>query len=270
MERAAQIKAERQAHLRERRTSGDTIPPLEGIEGIGRGPHAQPPAAAGVWHGADVPSAPRRTSSQPTSDLPNGGGGPLPMRPNSEAAGGHGNALPEWARDFNANRIQRGGGGGFGDPYDGLGLGLDHDAVNYPDSPSPQPGPSGFDSPPTQMPYAGVAPAYAAAAASWPADMPLNQSEGGIGYQARRAMPRGPLPSEMDQQVGGPAVDCRCLPQPATRPTHAPRVMMHARAEDVSGARMLRNAWLPLSACAAHSARAEQRMHAHPYQRTRA
>ena len=41
----------------------------------------------------------------------------------------------------------------------------------------------------------------AAAAARWPANMPLGQSDGGIGYARQRAMPRGPVPGDHDVKV---------------------------------------------------------------------
>ena len=212
MERAAALKAERQARLRERRGSGE-VSGLEGVEGVGVGPAAQAPAAAGVWPPA---AGPRRTSSQPTSDMPHGnGGGNLPMRPNSEATSGEGH-LPEWARDFGANRVpqRRGVGSLSPDFFDGGGfdMSLDNGANVLGGLPEP-----GSPTPFVQQQYAqqqlyqqyqqqqeyaqqaaggggnGYDPAAAAAAASrWPAEMPLGQSDGGIGYAARRAMPRGP------------------------------------------------------------------------------
>ena len=54
------------------------------------------------------------------------------------------------------------------------------------------------------MPYAAAAPQYAqhaAAAARWDNGMPLGQSDGGIGYQRQRAMPRGPMPGEGNGQA---------------------------------------------------------------------
>lgn len=227
MDRAAALKAERQATLRERRLSGnqDTIEPLEGVGQL----RAQPPAAsAGVWHAAN---GSRHTASQPTSDLPGGhrASNNLPLRPNSEAAGGEGQ-LPEWARDFSNQRMPRGHGGAGGhvddnggfDPYDG--------GAGYSELPSPpydQMGhaygggdPYAYDGQGQggggmMPPMAPMAPAAAllptqthftqqqaaAAAARWPANMPLGQSDGGIGYARQRAMPRGPGPSEQDVKV---------------------------------------------------------------------
>lgn len=226
MDRAAALKAERQATLRERRLSGnsESIEPLEGVGQL----RAQPPAAAGVWH---VANGSRHTASQPTSDLPGGhrASNNLPLRPNSEAAGGEGQ-LPEWARDFSNQRMPRGHGGAGGyvddnggfDPYDG--------GAGYGELPSPPndqmsnayggggdpyaydsqaAGGGGMMMPPSMPPAVAPLPTQthftqqqaAAAAARWPANMPLGQSDGGIGYARQRAMPRGPVPGDHDVKV---------------------------------------------------------------------
>ena len=230
MDRAAALKAERQATLRERRNSG-AVDGLEPLEGVGQ-LRSQPPAAAGVWH---VANGSRHTASQPTSDLPGGHrvGNNLPLRPNSEAAGGEGQ-LPEWARDFSNQRQPRGHGGAGGyvddnggfDPYDG--------GAGYSELPSPpydQMGyayggagdPYGYDGhagvpapPPPALPSQThfTQQQAAAAAARWPTNMPLGQSDGGIGYARQRAMPRGPpMPAEPDVKV--------CC---STRPHHPARI----------------------------------------------
>ena len=164
MERAAKLKAERQATLRERRGSGE-VPEFEGMSCDGHAP-SMAPSAAGPWRGAGGPV--RHTFSQPTSDLPaaqDGPVSPLPMRPNSEAAGGEG--LPEWARDFSTSRLHPRAGG------------------------SAMPAPA----------HAPVHSGAAAAAYYWPDDMPLGHSDGGIGYHRGRALPRGPLPDADHTQV---------------------------------------------------------------------
>ena len=94
LERAAQLKAERQATLRSQRESGQGG--LETGEGAMAPMHA--PAADG----------PRRTFSQPASDQlqgPNHLQANLPLRPNTEA--GDSSDLPEWARDFSTSRADR-------------------------------------------------------------------------------------------------------------------------------------------------------------------
>ena len=184
MERAAAIKAERQATLRERRGSNNEMGPIEGID-----TRAEAPAAAG-------PGARRRESaSQPTSDQTGGGHlypqGNIPNRPNTHTDGSQGN-LPEWARDFNAATNARRGALGAQAEYDRGGLGFDYE--NFPEPPSPGGVEPGIVSP---VPYAQQEyPDPLAAAQRWPSNMPLGQSDGGIGYQARRAMPRGPMPGE--------------------------------------------------------------------------
>lgn len=185
MERAAQLRAERQATMRERRPPSRDHQ-LEGAD------FEEAPSSRG--RGAEGSAGPRRTASQPTSDLPVYNHHAylqqpeLPMRPNSEAAGS--DALPEWARDFSASRLdrvsraaaaaesRRGGGGGFAP------TGADYDyEVPYPEHSSP---------PPHEVDVH-------AAAAKWSNDLPLGQSDGGIGYHRGRAMPRGP--SSLDDPV---------------------------------------------------------------------
>jgi hypothetical protein len=208
LERAAAIKAERQATLRSQRPTGE----LDAMEGE---PSAKP-----------TPSQ-RRTYSQPASDQQANGGldemqAHLPMRPNTEA--GDSAHLPEWAREMNFSSNRK------------AGAAAEHRAYGHPESapdshfpyngyadepydggpPSPSCGElerGGRDGSHGAHAYGAHAYGAAQAVANWPADMPLGQSDGGIGYNRGRAMPRGP-PKDL-------AIDFVGLPSERTKPTLA-------------------------------------------------
>ena len=179
MERAAALKAERQAVMRGQR-DGDE-------ENLDLGP-----GAADYAPSADV-SAARRTYSQPASDQlsARGAAANLAVRPNTEAGDG---ALPEWARDFSASREQRAHKHAVARGYDGAA----YDGYGVYDEPPPHAGDME-----AAYPYASE-PSYAAAAAvanRWPENMPLGQSDGGIGYNRGRAMPRGTAMPDHSSEV---------------------------------------------------------------------
>ena len=169
----------------------------------------------------------RRTYSQPASDQQANGGldemqAHLPMRPNTEA--GDSAHLPEWAREMNFSSNRK------------AAAAAEHRAYGHPESapdshfpyngyadepydggpPSPSCGElerGGREGSHGAHAYGAHAYGAAQAVASWPADMPLGQSDGGIGYNRGRAMPRGP-PKDL-------AIDFVGLPSERTKPTLA-------------------------------------------------
>jgi hypothetical protein len=183
MERAAQLKAERQASLRGRQLTEDALD---------MGNEMAAPSYAPTSD-----REPRRTFSQPTSDLPGVVRGNMPpRRPSTEAGDGE---LPEWARDFSSNRVDRGAKAvgaaerrmhGADDTFHGaFNGGYAYDEPPSPLSDVPDGAFSYERAPPAAAAYPHAMPA--AIANRWPDDMPLGQSDGGIGYNRGRAAPRG-------------------------------------------------------------------------------